>query len=247
MHSPSSCTGAAVSHACSDARSPAGTRARRELQGRELPGLCFLLSPQNSGLCVLPGLRRPLAPGGRAPLLPSATCSWRLPFGAILACPPAVSVLGQRCRHTGRYPEGMALSCCQEGTRWATVTWRGQAASCPRGAVPAGWGPAFSPCGVEPGAASRLLGGGVDPCVGEVLEQGHVHVGLRGNPSQEQDVTVSPFPLPPVPAAHGHGAGARRAAGGRCWGALGGVARGWRVGGPPMPRVHSPSGPPACG
>lgn len=155
--------------------------------------------------------------------------------------------------HAGRYPKGMAPSCCQEDTlcrchrHWAAVTRRGQAASCPRSAVPAAWGPALSPCGVEPGAASRLLGGGIDPCVGEVLEQGHVHVGLRGNPSQERDVTVSPSPLPPAPAAHGHGAGARRAARGRCWGALGGFAQGWRAGGPPVPRFHSPSGPPACG
>lgn len=40
-------------------------------------------------------------------------------------------------------------------------------------------------------AASCLLGSGIDPRVGEVLEQGHVHIGLWGNPSQEPVVAVS--------------------------------------------------------
>lgn len=40
--------------------------------------------------------------------------------------------------------------------------------------------------------ASRLLGGGIDPRVGEVLEQSHVHVGLQGNPRQEPVVPESP-------------------------------------------------------
>lgn len=223
-----------MSHARSDARSPAGTRARRELQGRELPGLCFLLSPQNSGLCVLPGLRRPLAPGGRAPLLPSllhaaGVCPSGPSSRVLQQCPPALLTHREVPGGNGTVllPGGHSLGRSHpEGTGTLSVLF---------------------PCGVELGAASRLLGGGVDPCVGEVLEQGHVHVGLHGNPSQEGDVTVSLSPLPPVPPAHRHGAGARRAAGGRCWGALGGVAWGWRAGGPLVPCVHSPSGPPACG
>lgn len=40
--------------------------------------------------------------------------------------------------------------------------------------------------------ASCLLGGGIDPRVGEVLKQGHVHVGLWRNSSQEPLVMVSP-------------------------------------------------------
>lgn len=68
---------------------------------------CFLLSPQNSGICVLPRLRQPLAPGDRAPLLPSV-------LHAAGDCPsgPSSRVLQQcRCRAStadarGEVPQG---------------------------------------------------------------------------------------------------------------------------------------------
>lgn len=167
--------------------------------GRAAAGPLLPLSPQNLAISVR-GLRQqhPLLPA----LLHTPCCC--LSLGAIPACPPAT------WGHVGGWWHVSVASTQWVGSQGGDGTvllpgrrsWEGAPAfgcSSSEGdrqplvptALSQQAGASVAPLR-GPSAASRLLGGGIDPRVGEVLEEGHVDIGLRGNPSQKPLVPGSP-------------------------------------------------------
>lgn len=148
---------------------------------------CFLLSPQSLSICVR-GLRQHPGSRGRPPPACSAASTLLL---LLLGGHPSVSAAVWGCRW---------LAPCQGGDGtvllWGRRSWGGAPAfgclTLERDKQPCVPRALFQQAGasVAPlsgaSAASRLLGGGINPRVGEVLEQGHVHVGLWGTPVRSQ-------------------------------------------------------------
>lgn len=142
----------------------------------------------------------------RAPLLPALlqTPCCCLSLGSIPACTPAVwgRVGGWQCASVARTcwvssQEGNVTVLLQGRHSWERAAVFGCLATAAdeQPLVPTALSQqAGASVAALSGAstASCLLSGGINPRIGEVLKQGHVHVGLWGNPSQEPVVMVSP-------------------------------------------------------